>query len=233
VSHPRHDRQEAVQKAMRLFWAKGFHATSMRNIQQVTNLRPGSIYATFGSKEALFREALHLYADTSLQRLKALRQASPSPLAALRAFVEAAVTGTPEPAPSSMCMLAKTVAELTEEEHGDLLQEARQLLKKIEAAFAEVLAQAQKQGEVDASRSPERLARYLQMQVMGLRSYARVQNDRERLGELIDDVFHILTTPASPEKKAVTPPPQVAGSEAAGEDSGPQLAQGSPASPPE
>ncbi|MFA0500949.1 TetR/AcrR family transcriptional regulator, partial [Vibrio sp. 10N.222.46.A1] len=49
------DRQDVVDKATNLYWEKGFHATSMRNLQDVIDMRPGSIYAAFGSKEGLFK----------------------------------------------------------------------------------------------------------------------------------------------------------------------------------
>lgn len=62
MSTAKHDRQDAIQKATDLFWEKGFHATSMRNIQQAMDMRPGSIYASFGSKEGLFQESLQHYA---------------------------------------------------------------------------------------------------------------------------------------------------------------------------
>ena len=57
------DRQDAVDKATHLYWEKCFHGTSMRNLQDVIDMRPGSIYACFGSKEGLFKEVLNNYAQ--------------------------------------------------------------------------------------------------------------------------------------------------------------------------
>ena len=57
------NREDIIQKAANLYWEKGFHATSMRNLQEVIDMRPGSIYASFGSKEGLFKEALQHYAS--------------------------------------------------------------------------------------------------------------------------------------------------------------------------
>ncbi|MGU0800458.1 helix-turn-helix domain-containing protein, partial [Pseudomonas aeruginosa] len=46
----RHDRQQALDRAVDLFWERGYHATSMKHIEQALDMRPGSLYATFGSK---------------------------------------------------------------------------------------------------------------------------------------------------------------------------------------
>ncbi|WMC10695.1 TetR/AcrR family transcriptional regulator [Oceanimonas pelagia] len=188
VSQAKYDRAQAIRQATELFWARGFHATSMRTIQAAIDMRPGSIYASFGSKEGLFQEALTHYACSSRARLAACVDKAPSPLEGLRGFVIEVVIECRETAPSGMCMLVKTIAELTSE-HADLLALARQLLKEMEAAFAGVLRQAQVEGEIDAAKSPEHMARYLQMQLMGLRAYARANEGDELIRAMIDDVF--------------------------------------------
>jgi AcrR family transcriptional regulator len=58
------DRAEALRHAMRLFWAKGFDGASMADLTAVMGINPPSLYAAFGSKEALFREATDLYSET-------------------------------------------------------------------------------------------------------------------------------------------------------------------------
>lgn len=65
VNVAKYDREAVIRQAMLLFWEKGFYATSTRDLQQTINLRPGSFYAAFGSKESLFREALRCYAGES------------------------------------------------------------------------------------------------------------------------------------------------------------------------
>lgn len=192
TSSAKYDREVAIRKATNLFWAKGFHATSMRNIQQAMDMRPGSIYASFGSKEALFKLALQCYLEQGQRKLEVSVFEAGSPLAGLKQFVEDAVLNSNDLAPSGMCMLVKTISELTEE-HADLLAEARRLLKKMEQVFASVLHQAQAAREIDQDTDCDRLARYLQMQFMGLRAYARATEDHgSQLQDLIDDTFAVM-----------------------------------------
>jgi len=52
------ERENVIRVASQLFWEKGFTATSTRDLQEAINMRPGSIYAAFGSKEVLYSESL-------------------------------------------------------------------------------------------------------------------------------------------------------------------------------
>jgi len=182
------DRLSIVDKATNLYWEKGFHGTSMRNLQDVIDMRPGSIYAAFGSKEGLFKEAIQHYAQQGIDHLNTLKLEKNSPFKGLKAFVESAVIHSQVVAPSGMCMLAKTVSELTEE-NAELLAEAKSLLNKIEGAFAQALSEAQMTGEIASSKNTKQLASYLQVQVMGLRTYARFNSDKATMKLMLDNVF--------------------------------------------
>lgn len=195
VNTIKRDRQDAVKKATDLFWKKGFHATSMRDLQEEIDMRPGSIYASFGSKEGLYKAALHCYADASRARIQAQVDKLPSPLAALKSFIRNAVLGIEGRPPNEMCMLVKTVLELTED-NAELQQEAKVLLKGLEGYFAELLQQAQEQGELEPALDSQRLARFLQMQLIGMRAYARANSDKEQVEQLLEDVFSALKQPS-------------------------------------
>lgn len=183
----KHNRDEVIQKATWLFWEKGFHATSMRDLQDRVDLRPGSIYAAFGSKEGLFKEALKFYAAQNYRLLKNF-QAEASPLNALKQFVTCIVLSEDEETPNEMCMLVKSISELTEE-NLELLEQAKALLQSMESIFTDMLIQAQEQGEMDKSKDPQRLARLLQMQLIGLRAYQRANPNKAQVSEMIEDMF--------------------------------------------
>lgn len=55
------DREDALAKATRLFWTKGYEATSMTDLTEAMGIGSPSLYAAFGSKEALYAEALNHY----------------------------------------------------------------------------------------------------------------------------------------------------------------------------
>ncbi len=59
-----YDREVVLAKAMALFWERGFHATSTRELAEAMGVNPFSLYAEFGSKEALYDAAIERYMDT-------------------------------------------------------------------------------------------------------------------------------------------------------------------------
>ena len=58
---PEFERDVVVRQAMDVFWRRGFQGASLSLLGAAMGLKPGSIYAAFGSKEELFREALAAY----------------------------------------------------------------------------------------------------------------------------------------------------------------------------
>ena len=58
------DREVALAEAMRVFWLKGYQATSMIDLTEAMGIGAPSLYAAFGSKEALYAEAIRHYGET-------------------------------------------------------------------------------------------------------------------------------------------------------------------------
>lgn len=62
------DIDQVINKAMEVFWSKGYENTSMKDLMDATGLLKGSIYNTFGSKEKLFLKCLNIYGERSRSR---------------------------------------------------------------------------------------------------------------------------------------------------------------------
>ncbi len=188
----RFNRDEVIEKAKNLYWEKGYHATSMRNLQDVVDMRPGSIYAAFGSKDNLFKEALNRYAETSAENLADSMAQETTVLGGLKRFLRNVIICNKGTTPSGMCMIVKSVAELTQNDSPDLLAQAKGILQTIEASFTNIFQQAINNGEINTQKSPAELARYFQIQLIGLRTYAQVTNDINAVEKFIDDIFEEL-----------------------------------------
>jgi AcrR family transcriptional regulator len=55
------DREQALERAMDVFWSKGFEAASLTDLTEAMGINPPSLYAAFGDKEGLFMEAVQRY----------------------------------------------------------------------------------------------------------------------------------------------------------------------------
>ena len=71
------DRREALESAMELFWARGYEGTTLEDLQSAMGgITAPSLYHAFGSKEALFKEAVDLYVErVGGQSMRALDEA--------------------------------------------------------------------------------------------------------------------------------------------------------------
>ena len=88
VNKVKFERETVVRLASQLFWEKGFNATSTRDLQDAINMRPGSIYSAFGSKEGLYIESLKNYTMQIEDQIKTCLLASPTIIGGLQTFVE-------------------------------------------------------------------------------------------------------------------------------------------------
>ena len=182
-----YNRQEALERALKLFWQKGFHATSLKDIEEALDMRPGSIYAAFGSKDGLFQEALDYYARLGLTELERILSHHESPLLGLAAYVRQLGGIRDKELPSQACMLVKSLLELGAREQA-ALQKVEMLLSGMETRFIDCFIAAQQLGELDNELDATRLGRRLQAEVMGLRAFAQRDVDSEAVHALAEDM---------------------------------------------
>lgn len=169
---PSFDRDNLIVKAQDLFWSRGWAGTSMKDLERTLDLRPGSFYAAFGSKEALYELTLDRYAQNGKTCLNQFAEEF-GPFEAIRKHVR--VVLLPATGQVRACMLAKTYLELQAQNH-PLALRADQYLVEIGHTFTRLFAEAQAAGQIRKDIPPERLARNHQALLIGMRVMA------ERLG---------------------------------------------------
>jgi TetR/AcrR family transcriptional repressor of nem operon len=190
VNKVKFERDDVIRKASQLFWEKGFHATSTRDLQEVVNMRPGSIYAAFGSKEGLYSESLKDYTAQIQAQIEGFINHSDSILSGLRAFVDNVILDR-QNCPSAICMLIKANSEFTEKE--DTLRELNlKLLKMFEQYLCVLFNQAIKNGELNNNRTALEYAQFFQIQFTGLRGYLNRPGIDELAQPMIDQMFTLL-----------------------------------------
>ncbi len=182
-----YDRDKVLKSAMDLFWAKGFHATSLKDLETALDMRPGSIYAAFGSKEGLYAEALRLYSGTTQAGLAAMMASDGPRLKALANYVRFLGGQERIAVPSRACMLVKTILEMPDDDP-KLRSLAEELIDRMEAALAETLRNAKAAGELPEDADPVRLAGRLQAELIGLRAYAQRINAQDRVAQVAEDI---------------------------------------------
>ena len=157
---------DALDKAMQVFWHKGYEATSMEDLLTAMDLNRGSLYDTFGDKRKLFLKVMDRYCTTFVgPKLFLLDQPGPA-LATLRRFILGMIEGGLADPQRRGCFISNTVMELSPHEQ-EIAGTLRLALRMVEDTFFKVLARAKEQGELKDDKDPRALARFLTTMMQG------------------------------------------------------------------
>jgi TetR/AcrR family transcriptional repressor of nem operon len=177
------DIDEAVDRAMDLFWQRGFEATSTEDLVDGLGIARGSLYKAFGSKEALYALALQRYCRRHAKDLVAVldgaEEVRPAIRAVFLALVEADLAD-----PERGCLLVNAATERSS--HPQTVEQVTRTMRRIESALAGALERAQVRGEIAPGRDPRELAQFLTTVLQGLRVMGKARADRAFLVNTVE-----------------------------------------------
>lgn len=167
------DRDRALDRATRLFWEKGYAATSIADLTGALEIGAPSLYAAFGSKEALYAEALGHYRDSNEAFVWEGFFAAGTARAAVEALLmdsAAALTGCMADMPRGCMVTLSAVGSEGNAELGERVRSARavtfdRLRARLERGVVE--------GEIPAEADLDALARFVQTVQSGMSILAR------------------------------------------------------------
>lgn len=181
---------------MRLFWEKGYEATSTQDLCEATGLGRSSIYNTFVGKHQLFVRSLTRYLDTMTDRQHAiLEDVERSPVERLRALFTEIIDTEEENRRQGRaigCLGVNTSTELAgrDDEAAELLR--RDLARRL-ADLTQTIAAGQQSGEIARTRSADALARFVNATIAGLRVSAQGGAERAALESVAACAMDALT----------------------------------------
>lgn len=174
-------REDVVRAAMEVFWRDGYLASSLASLGAAMDLQPGSIYAAFGSKDGLFREALAAY----VQRVRStVARAQLGPREIIEGWFAAhidAALDVPEGARGRGCLLLRSAAESGHLEEETAAQ-VREAVDAMERFFRSAVIKIRRQHDRDSdSAGPAATARLLVATLAGIDSLSRLGASRKVL----------------------------------------------------
>ncbi|WP_303494481.1 TetR/AcrR family transcriptional regulator [Celeribacter halophilus] len=182
-----YDRTVALHAAMTVFWEKGFHATSLKDLEASLKMKPGSIYAAFNSKEQLYSSAMKYYFEAARDSFRDEMARAPSPLVGLADHIRSYANLPTDHPGRQVCMLLKTIVD-TQTTEPALSRQAREHLRDIRAQISAVLDEAKRQGELPTLANCNRLARRFQANLNALRVELHQSDGTDDLTDLADDM---------------------------------------------
>lgn len=166
------DREQALNTAMDLFWRHGFEGTSTAQLTAAMGIAPPSLYAAFGSKEALFREALALYGQRYGGFLSQPMSGTGNARAAVEQMLLAAASQFTDARHPLGCMVAAGELQASAAQCA-LVADVAERRQAAQLAIRERLNRARKDGELPTGSDAATLAAYFAMVIQGLAVQAR------------------------------------------------------------
>ena len=160
------DPDTALERAMHVFWAKGYEGASLSNLTRAMRINRPSLYAAFGNKEQLFRKVLDRYMDGPLAYFgKALAAPRARDVVEQIFFGAARMAGDPRfPAGCLMVQGALAVGNAAR----SVQKEAVGRRAASEVALRRRLQRAKREGDLSPRSDPAELARYVMTVLQGM-----------------------------------------------------------------
>lgn len=179
------DRDQGLAKAMHLFWLRGYDAISMADLRAELGITQASLYAAFGSKEQLFREAVDLYRRTSGFSTTSALATETSAREAIHAMLQAAVDAFCAPGAPGGCLLILGATNCAVENKSvqDYLLSIRH---QISQSILERLKRGQHEGDVPKAAPITALAAYYSTVLHGLALQSRDGASRNTLRQVVE-----------------------------------------------
>jgi len=172
------DREQALDRAMEVFWEKGFEAASLSDLTKAMDINPPSLYAAFGDKERLFLEAVERYTSRRGESCDYCHEATArEAVETLLTYMAEELSSSAHPRGCLMMMAATTTAGASPQ-----LQAALAKLRSLSRAkLRERIARGVAEGELPAGTDATALANFYGTIITGMSVMARDGASRKAL----------------------------------------------------
>lgn len=187
------DQELVLDKAMELFGAKGYERTSIQDLCEYTGVHRGSLYDTFGDKNALFLKCLDRFRLFYKSSLFLILDESGPPKEILAKFFEKLIENALcESQQRQGCFMANTASEFASFDPNVTIRvEANNL--DIENIFYNFLLKAQKSGSLKSKHNLNELSRFFATTRQGIYIMAKTATDPKALQDTVKVALSVIS----------------------------------------
>jgi TetR/AcrR family transcriptional repressor of nem operon len=185
------DEDVVLARAVELFRARGYEATSLADLEAHLGLGRQSLYNTFGDKQALFHKALDHYRRTAGDAMVEGLNRPEAGVEAVREFFRVTIRAMTGESPRSGCLIANTITELASDDPAALLR-CNRSREQLERAFRRALEQARARGELPSRVNVDAVATLLVSHNYGLNAMVKTGASAEELEAATEALLAVL-----------------------------------------
>jgi len=185
------DEKVLLDKALNLFWRKGYNATSAQDLVDELGISRSSLYDTYTDKRNLFKESLRQYDQCYGSALVRMIDESKDAQQTVQQIFQNVIKESMEDPVNKGCFMVNTAVELSgqDKEIGDMVAQNK---KNVEDALTRLVKKGQADGQFSTKKTARAFARYLFSSISGLRVAARSGSDRRVLNDIVEVVLFTL-----------------------------------------
>ena len=178
------DRDKALDQALHVFWANGYEGTSIADLTEAMGINPPSLYAAFGNKEKLFREALDRY-EGLRDRIMEEAFAAPTAREAMTRLLQGTADRLSDKDKPRGCLMVQGALSCSEECEA-VKRDLAARRAGGEVLIRERLKRAKREGDLPADADPVALARFVSTVLQGMAVQAAGGATRKELRAIAD-----------------------------------------------
>jgi TetR/AcrR family transcriptional repressor of nem operon len=185
------DEQEVLNKAVCLFWHKGYNGTSMQDLVDGLGISRSSLYDTYGDKHALFIKALESYQGMASGKMCNIVSNTESAKEAIKRLFELTINDLLSDQQHKGCFMVNAEVEVAphDKEVSDMVCKNDQ---QVEDAFYKAIKKGQDSGEIANQQDARALARFIFNTVKGIRVSAKSTADKSFFDDIIKTTMSVL-----------------------------------------
>ena len=183
---------QALDKAIEIFWHKGYNGTSAQDLVTHLGLSRSSLYDTFGDKQKLFAQSLQRYQKNAQKQVMELFDLSENIKETLHDIFKQAVIESLEDRITKGCFMVNSSVELAmhDEEIAKIVKNNSQVMEEV---FTKAVQKGQDSGHISKANSAKVLARFIFNNYSGIRVLARSgERDKQVYDDIVKALFSML-----------------------------------------
>ncbi|SKC65782.1 TetR/AcrR family transcriptional regulator [Ohtaekwangia koreensis] len=185
------DESEVLNKAVSLFWLKGYNGTSMQDLVDSLGISRSSLYDTYGDKHTLYLKALEFYQNTSGSAMYNIVTNATSSKEAIKQLLELVVNNLLNDKQHKGCFMVNAEVEVAPHD-----TEVRDMLckneKQIEEAFHLAIQRGQQSGEITNRQEARAITRFFLTTIKGIQVSAKSTTDKAYFDDIIKTALSVL-----------------------------------------
>jgi TetR/AcrR family transcriptional repressor of nem operon len=179
------DEQDVLDKAMKLFWQKGYNATSAQDLVHGLGISRSSLYDTFGDKHSLFVIALKQYRKERIDPVIKGADTAEDVEEYIRNIFEIVKAEALADSTSKGCFMVNSAVEMAPVDT-EVSEIANAIMHDCENAITKAIRRGQQQGVFSTRHSARSLARFLFNSLNGLRVTVKFDANKKMFDEIVD-----------------------------------------------